>query len=597
MRHLNTVFKIFSIALGVALLGIQPSARADILGLQIGYPQIAADPGSSCSYSSSAGALTLIGAPTVIYFDSAQTNVSFVGADSVSGAVATVNVSANINSSGTLTGGTFTVIGETYDWNNNGLYFGSPLLTGTIVAYGIAAPGTTDLVDFRIQPTGGSLIAPSYIATGDQIAVRVSLEGSTFNGTFASDWGCTSDKFTVGPTPAEVVPPAEQCALSLTKTANPTTIGPILDKPGRDKSGDTDDNDDKDDDGTGYSLDDHDSSIVCGCRGKVSQLTLQYNGSQTAAVKVNRKAPYSVELYSGTVQPGAQFTVSASNYGPSGIAGTLGSTIGIAVNGGDEVAIDTSGAKDIGPGLVAGDFTVVSGNSRKLHKPLCPMPGNSCPANQQVTYTYVLTNGGSALSNVTLDDDKLGNILTGGSLASSQSTTFTKTVCLSKTTTNTATAMGTLPSGTSCAAAPASATVTLLMPPPDCNKHAHDCDPEVTPPPPPPSQGCSSSYWDGHKSKWGKSFKNGDRFSAIFQVDSAGNRSLSDTLDIAGGGSKEFGREAVAALLNSSNPNIAYNYTPAQVKAIVKNAYDTKDFSTATSQLKQYNNCSCPLGN
>ncbi len=215
------------------------------------------------------------------------------------------------------------------------------------MAYGIAAPGTSDLVDFRIQPTGGSLIA--RFAPGDQIAVQVTLEGSTFNGSFAANWGCARDKFIVGPTPPLV---QESCAVTLTKTANPTTIGPIADKPGHDKSGDSDDDDD--DDGYGYSRDDHDDSISCGCRGKVSELTLRYNGLQTADVKVSRKAPYSVALYHGTVQPGGQFTVPANSYGPSGFSGTLGSSIEIVVDGGEAVEMETSGSKDIGPGSRCG---------------------------------------------------------------------------------------------------------------------------------------------------------------------------------------------------------------------------------------------------
>ena len=583
MRNLRNFFCALSLICGVAFLGASGPAWGGLLGLPIGYPQVTSDLGGSCTYTAGTGTLSLTAVPTLVYFDSAATNLGFV-----SGA-ASMSVSANIDGAGNLVSGTFIVNGDLTDYLTNVLY-PSPLLTGNIVAYGIAAPGTSDLIDFRIQPTGGSLIA--RFAPGDQIAAQVTLELSTFTGSFASNWGCSRDKFIVGPTPPLV---QESCLLSLTKTANPTTIGPIGDIVGRDKSGDSDD--DNDDNGYGYSLDDSNTSITCGCRGKVSALTLQYNGSQTADVRVTRKAPYSVELYHGTVLPGGQFTVSASSYGPNGFAGTLGSMIGIAVNGGTEVEMDTSGAKDIGPGLVAGNFVVVSGNSRKLHKPLCPVPVNSCPANQQVTYTYVLTNGGSALTKITLDDDKLGNITPSASLALNQSATYTKTACLSKTTTNTATAMGLLPSGAHCAATPASATVTLVMPPPDCNKHLHDCDPEDTPPPATTGGGCSSAYWQSHKSIWDKSFKNGNRFGAIFQVDSAGNRSLSDTLDITGGGSKSLGREAVAALLNASNPNVHYYYTPIQVKAIVKNAYDTKVYTATTDLLKQYNNSTCPLGN
>lgn len=583
MKMVHALLNVFSIVLGIAFLGAFAPARADVLGIPVGYPQVVTDSGGSCSYSTGTSTLTLTGVPTFIYFDSAQANVSFVD-------LGTISLSANINSSGNLIGGSFTLNGETTDFNTS-TFFASPLLTGTIVAYGIAAPGTSDLVDFRIQPTGGSLIA--RFAPGDQIAVQVALEGSTFNGSFAANWGCARDKFIVGPTPPLV---QESCAVTLTKTANPTTIGPIADKPGYDKSGDSDDDDD--DDGYGYSHDDHDDSISCGCRGKVSELRLRYNGLQTADVKVSRKAPYSVALYQGTVQPGGEFTVSANSYGPSGFSGTLGASIEIVVDGGEAVEMETSGSEDIGPGFVAGDFEVMSGKSRKLHKPLCPVPPHGCPANQQVTYTYVLTNSGSTLTGLTLDDDKLGNILTGGTLASGHSATFTKTACLSHTTTNTATVMSSLPSGAHCAPTPAHATVTLIMPPPDCNRHHHDCDPDSNPPPPPPTHGgCSRDYWKGHKNKWTKSFKPGDKFSAIYQVDSAGNRSLSDTLDIDGGGAKALGREAAAALLNASDPNTHYFYTPAQVKSMVQDAYRTKDYTTATDLFKQQNNCGCPLGN
>lgn len=584
MKKYRAFFTMLLAAFGIAALGVSASAPAATLGLTLGYPQIDSEVAGICSYDTGTSTLTLTATPTIVTFDSGQTNISFVDG------VASVTISANINSAGTLVGGTFSLNGQITDFNNSE-FFDNPILTGNIVAYGIDPPGTTDLVDFRIQPTGGTLL--SRFAPNDQIGVQVTLEGSTFSGSFASNWGCTADKFLMGPIPPLV---QESCAVTLTKTANPSTIGPIMRPPGHDKFGDSDDDDD--DNGYGYSRDDDDPSIACGCRGKVSELTLRYNGSQPANVIVTRNAPYSVALYQGTVQPGDQFTVPANSYGPNGFSGTLGSSIEIAVNGGEAVDIETSGAQDIGPGLVAGDFEVMSGKSRKLHKPLCQIPPNSCPANQQVTYTYTLANSGSALMGLSLDDDKLGNILTGGTLASGQSATFTKTACLAHTTTNTATAMGLLPSGAHCAPPAATATVTLLMPPPDCNAHKHDCDPEDVPPPPPPSHGgCSSDYWKGHTNKWSKSFKQGNKFSAIFQVDSAGNRSLSDTLNIDGGGAKALGREATAALLNASDPTVNYFYTAAQVKSMVQDAYTTKDYTTNSDLFKQANSASCSLGN
>lgn len=568
---------------GVLFLALSTPLQAALLDVPIGYPKVDSDSGAACSYDAGAGALDLAAIPTIVYFESTETNLGFVDGTNTP---ATVSVHANINNAGTLSGGTFTLNGDLTDFNTSTL-FPSPLLTGTIVAYGISLPGTSDSVDFRIQPTGGSLL--TRFAPGDQIGVRVTMEGSTFGGVFTASWGCARDKFIVGPTPPLV---QESCAVTLSKIANPTTIGPITRRPGHDREDDSDD--DNDDNGHGYSRDEDDASISCGCRGKVSQLRLRYNGHDTAKVKVTRNAPYSVALYSGIVQPGAEFTVPASNYGPEGFAGTLGTSIQIAVNGGEAVDVDTSGAKDIGPGFQAGDFEVLSGKSRKLTKPLCPMPGTYCPANQQVTYTYTATNNGSALTQVALDDDKLGNILTNGALAAGQTVTFTKTACLSQTTTNTATFMGKLPSGRSCPATPAQATVTLLMPPPNCNK-GHDCDPEHTPPPPPPGKGgCGTDYWKSHHKKWGKSFKQDDKFGAVFGVDAVGNRSLNDTLQIDGGGSKELGREAVSALLNASNPDVNYDYTPNQVRDIVKEAFRTKDYDTATNNLKQRNKNVCP---
>lgn len=588
MRKARSLSDALLIAFSVVFLGVSVQAQAALLEIPIGYPLINSDSGTACSYNTGTGTLSLEALPTIVYFESTESNLGFVDG-SVN--AATITISANINNVGTLlSGGTFTLNGDLTDFNNSD-FFVSPLLTGTIVAYGIAAPGTTDSLDFRIQPTGGSLL--TRFAPGDQIAVRVTMDGSTFNGSFATDWGCTRDNIIVGSTPALV---QESCAVSLTKTANPTTIGPIVRPHGHDKFDDSDSDDDNN--GYGYSRDDDDASIACGCRGKVSELTLRYNGLQAVDVKVTRNAPYSVKLYEGTVQPGGQFIVLANDYGPEGFKGTLGNSIEIAVNGGSAVNIETSGAKDVGPGFIAGDFEVISGKSRKLHKPLCPVPGSSCPTNQQVTYTYTLTNSGSALTGLTLDDDKLGNILTGGMLATGQSATFTKTACLSQTTTNVATAMGSLPSGAHCAPTPASATVTLLMPPPDCNAHLHDCDQGgVTPVPPPSGGGCPDSYWKGHKNNWSKSYKRGDKFSALFQVDSAGNRSLSDALDIDGGGAKRLGREAAAALLNASDPNVQYFYTPAQVKAMVQEAYRTKDYTTASDLFHYYNNVGCPLGN
>ena len=614
MKRFLSVLRIAAIACGFVMVGAN-TARADALDIPIFAPKVLAlGGGGTCAYNAGVETLTITGAPDQVEFDAAATNIGFVD-------FGALTVSANINGSGTLIGGTLTVNGETTDFNTFD-FFASPLLTGNIVAYGIAAPGTTDVVDFRVQPTGGSLLA--RFAGGDQVGVKVTLEGSTFAGTFGANWGCTNPKTIVGSTPPAV---QETCALALTKTANPTTIGPIVVSPGHDKpdDSDVDSHNDRNNDGDSDSEDDDGGGpVTCGCKGKVSELTLKYNGLMAANVIVTRKPPFSVVLFQGTVQPGAQFTVMGSNYGPPGFQGTLGTNIEIAIEGGASVEMHTSCSQPIGPGLVAGDFEVVSGKSKKLTVPLCPIVTGGCPANQQVTYTYMLANSGSTLTNVTVDDDKLGSVSTGTTLNGGQTATFTKTACLFQTTTNTATAAGSLPSGSNCAANPASATVTLIIPPPppppgctssdsdsdsgidansnndsddsDADSGPQDCDQDGDPAPPPPSttQGCSHGYWKNHAKKW-VSFKPGDKFGAVFQVDGAGNRSLLDTLDMGGGGAKALGREAVAALLNASHPDVGYFYEAAEVKSIVQNAFTTKDYETAKNLLEQKNTLGCPL--
>ncbi len=612
MNIFKSLITVAMFACCVIMSSMASAGQGQLLSLPLGYPLVDTDAvGGTCSYDTGSSALTLTANATIVTFDAAGTNIGFI----TSG---TMTLSANIDSTGTLTGGSFVLAGDTMDFNTSES-FPSPLLTGVVTDYGIDMPGTTDKADFRVAPTGGSLL--SRYPVGDNIAVSVVLEGSTYNGSFASNWGCTRPKSSIGPTPPAV---QESCNLTLTKTANPTSIGPIVVAPGHDDPNDSDDSDSKDHWHDGY----HDSNktwhagyndiqgswcdgyhdsdgtaLTCGCEGKVSELTLQYNGSQPADVMVTRKAPFSVVLYQGTVQPGGQFTVVGSDFGPNGFKGTLGTAIQIAIDGGDTVEMHTSCSKPIGPGLTAGNFTVISGKSRKLNVPLCTLGNGSCPANQQVTYTYTLTNNGSQLSNVVLDDDKLGNIDTISFLDAGGTVTRTKQTCLSQTTTNTATAMGILPSGSHCAATPATATVNLIItpppPPPGCTGDSDDCDDDGDNAPPPTGEhhnGCSTKYWkdDAHKKQW-KMFKSGDRFGAVCKVDSGGNRKLIDTLDVHGGGSKALGRQAVAALLNATNPNVNYYYSASEVKAMVQNAYATKDFTTPTGLLKKYNNMGCPL--
>ncbi len=115
------------------------------------------------------------------------------------------------------------------------------------------------------------------------------------------------------------------------------------------------------------------------CNGKVTQLTLQYNGTSTAQIRVVEKD--GKEVFNDTVQPGGQFTFSGQDK-----HGTLGTEIKIYVDGTLNTRIHTSCSKSIGPGLVSGDFEVVMGYSKNGGK-LCPLPTPSTTPEPSETVT------------------------------------------------------------------------------------------------------------------------------------------------------------------------------------------------------------------
>lgn len=103
------------------------------------------------------------------------------------------------------------------------------------------------------------------------------------------------------------------------------------------------------------------------CDGKVTTLTLRYQGTiANAQVQVVPKHSV-VPVFSGTVQPNELFSFSGNDK-----FGTLGTDIVVKVNGAVNANIHTSCSQPIGPGLVSGDFLVVAGSSRNGGA-LCPI--------------------------------------------------------------------------------------------------------------------------------------------------------------------------------------------------------------------------------
>lgn len=101
----------------------------------------------------------------------------------------------------------------------------------------------------------------------------------------------------------------------------------------------------------------------CGCREAVTQLTLQYDGASEVPVRVLDS--HKRELFTGTVGSGQQFSFMGHDNQRLG-------AVTLRVNGRFHTKIKTSCSPPIGPGLVRGDFVVISGKSSG-DAGLCPV--------------------------------------------------------------------------------------------------------------------------------------------------------------------------------------------------------------------------------
>ncbi len=104
----------------------------------------------------------------------------------------------------------------------------------------------------------------------------------------------------------------------------------------------------------------------CGeCKGKVSVLTMMYVGDTAGVVRVDGRRGGSTDvLFEGYLEPGDIFTVYGPAAGKKSFSGTLGTEITLYVEGALNTMIHTSCSQPIGPGLISGDFVVLSGSSK-----------------------------------------------------------------------------------------------------------------------------------------------------------------------------------------------------------------------------------------
>jgi hypothetical protein len=109
-------------------------------------------------------------------------------------------------------------------------------------------------------------------------------------------------------------------------------------------------------------------------------------------------------------------------------------------------------------------------------------------------------------------------------------------------------------------------------------------------------QGCTPGYWKQpqHFDSW-YGYAPGDLFDDVFGVELFSDLTLRDALSQGGGHEKALGRHAVAALLNASNPDVSYFYSPSEVVAGVQSAVADEDFESLKDLFDYENNQGCPL--
>lgn len=195
---MKKLFSLIASIAGVALWSATAVAGpSSLLGVAIGHPRINFTPSSTTQKAIYDGVnLTIASTPVFTTFTSSGA-AEFM----VSG---TLSLTAPIDAAGGIAGGgTFSISGSVTD-TATGTSYSGVLLSGTVTDYGISDLGATDLADFRLAATGGSMKS-LFDAAGSSVGMVVSLEGSTYAGSFAAPWSADRAKGDVGPIP-DVVP-------------------------------------------------------------------------------------------------------------------------------------------------------------------------------------------------------------------------------------------------------------------------------------------------------------------------------------------------------------------------------------------------------
>ena len=220
-------------------------------------------------------------------------------------------------------------------------------------------------------------------------------------------------------------------------------------------------------------------------------------------------------------------------------------------------------------------------------------PGPQINVGDAVLWEYIVTNNGqTALSNVRVTDNR-------GVVVSCPKSSLAIGEQMRCTGNGTATAGQYENIGTVTAYPPSGPAVTSSDP-----SHYYG----VSAPPPTGNQGCSPGYWKNHCDAWRQTNYRTDQsiqsvFSAASGYSHLSHDALLDALSYHGGSDLDGAagnllRAAVAALLNSTHPRVAFPRTAASIVNDVNAALSSRNRDTIlnlASSLDSDDNLSCPL--
>ena len=220
------------------------------------------------------------------------------------------------------------------------------------------------------------------------------------------------------------------------------------------------------------------------CLGKIESLTLRYTASDCSATTHSQSSGkvFCVDAQPATIDP---VRIIVSNSSSPSTCQYLDVT---DVNSGDLVTIDSSACGCNQLSSTTG-FWIKNANTGELIQDgyfhtSCSQPlnledqigalqvfgmettqGGTVALGASVEYTYTVTNpNADTVANVSVDDDKLGNIVSGATLAPGEVAVYQTTAFIEEETTNIATVNGDV-GGNACVEASAGATITVEEPP------------------------------------------------------------------------------------------------------------------------------------